>query len=40
VGELGGLDICVANAGVVREDSVLTMGERDWDTVMGTVIPI
>jgi NAD(P)-dependent dehydrogenase (short-subunit alcohol dehydrogenase family) len=31
VAELGGLDICVANAGIGRGGSVLTMTEEDWD---------
>jgi glucose 1-dehydrogenase len=30
--ELGRLDICVANAGIGRGGSVLTMSEDDWDT--------
>lgn len=30
--ELGRLDICVANAGIGRGGSVLTMTEEDWDT--------
>ena len=30
--ELGRLDICVANAGIGRGGSILTMTEEDWDT--------
>jgi NAD(P)-dependent dehydrogenase (short-subunit alcohol dehydrogenase family) len=30
--ELGRLDICVANAGIGRGGSILTMSEEDWDT--------
>ena len=30
--ELGALDICVANAGIGRGGTVLTMPEEDWDT--------
>lgn len=30
--ELGGLHIAVANAGIARGGSVLTMTEEDWDT--------
>jgi NAD(P)-dependent dehydrogenase (short-subunit alcohol dehydrogenase family) len=32
--ELGSLDICVANAGIGRGGSVLTMTEEDWDTLI------
>ena len=32
--ELGALDICVANAGIGRGGTVLTMSEDDWDTLI------
>src|SRR5487761_1907652 len=32
VSQLGGLDIAVANAGIGRGGSILTMREDDWDT--------
>ena len=32
--EFGALDICVANAGIGRGGTVLTMREDDWDTLM------
>ena len=32
--EHGALDICVANAGIGRRGTVLTMREDDWDTLM------
>lgn len=32
--DFGALDICVANAGIARGGSVLTMREEDWDTQM------
>src|SRR5206468_6215618 len=32
--EFGALDICVANAGIGRGGTVLTMLEDDWDTLM------
>ena len=32
--EFGALDICVANAGIGRGETVLTMREDDWDTLM------
>ena len=32
--EFGRLDICVANAGVVRTGSVLTMDENDWNDIV------
>ncbi|WP_243769739.1 mycofactocin-coupled SDR family oxidoreductase [Amycolatopsis acidicola] len=36
VGELGGLDIVVANAGVLLIGRADTMGGRDWDEVIDT----
>jgi NAD(P)-dependent dehydrogenase (short-subunit alcohol dehydrogenase family) len=35
VRELGGLDVCVANAGIVRAADFLEMKEEDWDAVIG-----
>lgn len=35
VRELGGLDVCVANAGIVRSADFLQMDEGDWDAVIG-----
>ena len=32
--ELGALDICVANAGIGRGGTVLTMSEDEWDTLI------
>ncbi len=32
--KLGGLDICVANAGIVRTGSILTMDEKRWHEIM------
>lgn len=34
VRELGGLDVCVANAGIVRAADFLDMSEDDWDAVL------
>lgn len=34
VKELGSLDICVANAGVVRTGSILTMDVKKWQEIM------
>lgn len=34
VREFGQLDICVANAGIVRTGSVLTMTEADWNEIV------
>jgi glucose 1-dehydrogenase len=34
VKELGGLDVCVANAGIVRAADFLEMSEEDWDAVI------
>lgn len=33
-GELGGLDILINNAGILRDNLVLRMKEEDWDLVM------
>ena len=33
--KLGGLDICVANAGIVRPGTILDLSEDDYDAVMG-----
>lgn len=34
VRELGGLDVCVANAGIVRAADFLDVSEADWDAVL------
>jgi NAD(P)-dependent dehydrogenase (short-subunit alcohol dehydrogenase family) len=35
VRKMGGLDVCVANAGIVRAADFLDMTEADWDAVVG-----
>ncbi len=38
VGEFGGLDVLVCNAGVARGAPVCEMGEPDWDDVMDVTL--
>jgi 3-oxoacyl-[acyl-carrier protein] reductase len=35
VGELGGLDVLINNAGVIRDNLLFKMTDDDWDTVIG-----